>query len=410
LGRIKSIKDIVDWGLCTGCGACFFYCPKETVSLVNVESLGIRPKFIVDYHEAFVHALSFCPGHSIVSPRLLQEKGDTDTHEEMIGPSLSIWEGYACDEEIRFHGSSGGILTALALYCIEKEEMGFVLHTGMDTSHQIQNKTVINRTKEGLIESAGSRYTTSSPCDTLEEIEKSNRPCVFIGKPCDVAAVNMLRDQRPQLDRNLGLVLTMFCAGTPSTRGTKELLQGLYGNNKEIKDLRYRGEGWPGEFKVRYRDGQERTLSYKQSWGKLQKYRPFRCHLCPDALGELADISSGDAWHRYGNNSNKGLSLIIARTEKGQAILSKARDSVYVHIVPSDAEKVVEAQPVLERRKQLFGRLLAMRLFFIPIPHYRGFKLFGVWRKTGLNSKFRSFAGTSRRLLLRGLWHKNKIL
>jgi coenzyme F420 hydrogenase subunit beta len=89
--------------------------------------------------------------------------------------------------------------------------------------------------------------------------------------------------------------------------------------------------------------------------------------------------------------------------------LYKARDSGYVHIEPSDAEKVVEAQPVLDRRKQLFGRLLAMRLFFLPVPRYRGFKLFKVWRMTGLKSKIRSIFGTSRRLLLRGLWHKNKI-
>ena len=37
-------------------------------------------------------------------------------------------------------------------------------------------------------------------------IENSSKPCVFIGKPCDVAAISALRKQRPKLDKNLKLL------------------------------------------------------------------------------------------------------------------------------------------------------------------------------------------------------------
>jgi len=43
--HIKTIQDVVDWGLCIGCGACYYARDKAAVTLVNVESVGIRPQF-----------------------------------------------------------------------------------------------------------------------------------------------------------------------------------------------------------------------------------------------------------------------------------------------------------------------------------------------------------------------------
>jgi len=87
----------------------------------------------------------------------------------------------------------------------------------------------------------------------LHFIEESEKPCVFIGKPCDVAAVSALRKLRPKLDSKLGLVLSFFCAGPPCTKGTMSLLKHLGVNPKEVNEIRYRGNGWPGNFTVNIR-------------------------------------------------------------------------------------------------------------------------------------------------------------
>src|SRR5207245_2175315 len=119
----------------------------------------------------------------------------------------------------------------------------------------------------------------------------------------------MLRRERPELDRKLGLVLTFFCAGTPSTQGTLDLLKSLEVAPNEIDTVRYRGEGWPGRFKVLYSNRtKEKSFSYGESWGRLASYRPLRCHLCPDGLGQVADISCGDAWEEFDNRGDPGRS------------------------------------------------------------------------------------------------------
>lgn len=66
-----------------------------------------------------------------------------------------------------------------------------------------------------------------------------------------------------------------------------------------------------------------------ESWGFLQKYRPYRCHLCPDGTGEFADISCGDPWYREIKEHETGYSLALARTQRGREILHAAIDAGY---------------------------------------------------------------------------------
>jgi coenzyme F420 hydrogenase subunit beta len=239
-------------------------------------------------------------------------------------------------------------------------------------------------------------------------IEQSKGPCLFIGKPCDTAAVNMIRRQRSDLNEKIGLVLTFFCAGPPSTQATMDLLGSLKIRPDEIEELHYRGNGWPGQFKVSFKNkSEERLLNYEESWGYLANHpRSFRCHLCPDGLGELADISCGDAWHHFQNNGNPGLSLILVRSEKGRMLLEHARSAGYVHLEPSSPEEVIKAQGMVQRRKEVFGRLWAMRACLIPTPKFIGFPLFQAWLEISLSKKTRSILGTLKRIFRRNLWYR----
>lgn len=408
MASIKSLKDVVDWDLCTGCGACFYACTEGAVSLVNIDTIGIRPHFAPSACAACTKCLSICPGYVVdansnVAPKLMPLASEAD---HAFGPALEIWEGHASDPKIRYSASSGGILTALALYCLEQEDMNFVLHTGVDEERPLENKTVKSRTRDELMTRTGSRYAPASPCDELSTIEKSDGPCVFIGKPCDVAAISMLRTDRPKLDRNLGLVLTFFCAGTPSTQGTRDLAKSLKVLPDEIDSVRYRGEGWPGRFTIIYDEKKKKqSLSYAESWGELTHYRSLRCNLCPDGLGRLADISCGDAWENSTDNGNPGLSLVLVRTTKGQHILRKAIAANYVQLRPVITDNVFAAQKnLLTRRTEIFGRLVSLKLFGIPIPQFRGFSLGRSWLRLPLGRKLRTLVGTAKRIVVRRLY------
>jgi coenzyme F420 hydrogenase subunit beta len=409
LRKIKTLKDVVDWGLCTGCGACASACSRGGIQLVNIESAGIRPLF--DRACAgCAECLAICPGYDVDARLALGSRPSASEADHEFGATLEIWEGYAADAELRYRASSGGALSALALYCLEREGMRFVLHAGSDPAKPWVNRTVQSKNRAEILAHTGSRYAPASPCDGLQSIEQSDGPCVFIGKPCDTAAAWKMRQIRPALDGNLGLVLTFFCAGAPSTRGTLDLVERLNVDHREVHSLRYRGEGWPGRFKVLFNGGQERSLSYQESWGALTRYRPLRCHLCPDGLGRIADIACGDAWNKFEENGDAGRSLIIVRTPRGQEILRRAIASGYVEARPSGSSQVFAAQGnLLSRRRQIFGRLMARRLLGIPTPRLTGFSLFRSWLRLPLGTKLRTVAGSVTRLVQRGHWRRQPV-
>jgi coenzyme F420 hydrogenase subunit beta len=406
---LKTLPDVVDWGLCIGCGACAYASKQGGVRMVHVESEGFRPLFDDPRAGASSELLQICPGAHVNGNLEIEGLPKRTEADHEFGPTLEIWEGWATDPEIRFKASSGGLLSALSLYCLEQEGFAGAIHAGMDPATPWMNRNYVSRDRAGILARTGSRYAPSAPVSALSEIGEGTH--VFIGKPCDAAAVSELRRRDPDVQRNVGLVLTFFCAGTPSTRGTLDLMNSLDVKRDEVTQVHYRGEGWPGKFRVISNNGSDerKVLSYKESWEKLTSYRPLRCNLCPDGLGRVADIACGDAWDQYEQNGDPGRSLALVRTERGRQILERARLAGYVTVRRVGAENVLRAQEsLLSRRRALFGRLAAFRLLGVPTPAYQGFSLLRSWWRIGAIQQSQTVLGTLRRIVQRG-WYRRRV-
>jgi coenzyme F420 hydrogenase subunit beta len=400
--KFKRIDQVVSWRLCSGCGACVPSCPEHAINLVDIVDQGIRPVVNSAKCRWCGECIKVCPGIA-----LSHEPFNGQTISELRlswGPILEVWEGYAADSEIRFKASSGGIATALSLFCLAETGMSSVLHTGTDTDNPLVNIPVLSHNREQLISRAGSRYSPAASCSKFDMLEKADSPCVFIGKPCDIAALRKSQAANTMLDSKVGLAISIFCAGTPSTNGTYKLLEALGVKSKNVEELRYRGYGWPGSTVVTIKgsNGQVRKMTYEESWGGiLSNYGQLRCRLCPDGTGEFADISCGDPWHREIKQDEPGRSLILVRTERGRKILHSAADAGYIELERVTPEILPASQKsLLGRRRDLFGRLLMMRIMFIPVPYYKGFYLFRNWLELTAIRKLRSLGGTLKRIIL----------
>lgn len=384
---VRSLEDVVAGRLCHGCGACASVCMNNALTLVNFIEEGIRPVVDAGKCKECGECLDVCSGARLVHDVDRWAPGTIAALTGEWGPVRELWEGFAADPEIRFKGSSGGVATALALYCIENEGMAGALHIGMDEERPYLNRNFFSVSRADLVKRAGSRYAPASVCADLGCIEVADRPCVLMGKPCDIASAQMARRIRPRLDRNLGLTVSIFCAGTPSTRATLVLLDRLGVERGDLTDLRYRGHGWPGMFSAGLRgaEGKRVETTYRDAWDNvLTRNRPARCLMCPDGSGEFADISSGDPWYRPIEEGELGTSLILARTERGSAILHAALAAGYVTATPCAPEILPRSQPGLAaRRRHVFPKLLALWFLRLPRPRFRGFGLWRAWWRLG---------------------------
>jgi len=403
--KFTDVSDVVRWRLCLGCGACEYVCPEKKINLVDFIDQGIRPVVVPGGCSGCSDCVSVCPGVGMShDPLIKTTEGLIHMLSEGWGPVLEIWEGHATDKAIRFDGSSGGLASALALYCIEKEGMDGVAHIGSDDEHRYQNKSTFSRTKAELLAMTGSRYSPASPCDNLQTIEDAEGPCVFIGKPCDIEGLRKIQSIRPKLSNNVGIAIGIFCAGTPSTQGTLDLLEKYGISYEDVNDIRYRGRGWPGSFSVRLKnDSNWRELAtYEEAWGFLQAYRPLRCHICPDSTSEFADISCGDPWYRKVKDGEVGSSLVLIRTERGRQILKGALQAGYVKLKEVKPEMLELSQKELFRKRgAIWGRVITMKAFGIPAPRLQGFYLFRNWLRLPSSLKLRSFLGTAKRIIMR---------
>ncbi|MHC4083586.1 MAG: Coenzyme F420 hydrogenase/dehydrogenase, beta subunit C-terminal domain [Planctomycetota bacterium] len=410
--KINDIEDVVRWRLCTGCGACVPACHEHAISLVDISDQGIRPIINSANCSECGECVKVCPGIAI-SHNPFNNQAISEL-QLAWGPILEVWEGYASDPEIRYNGSSGGIATALALYCLEKEQSSGLLHIGTKPEAPLQNVPVFSKSREELLAYTGSRYSPAAPCEKLQWIEESDSPCVFIGKPCDVVALRKSQVVNPMLNSKVSLAISIFCAGTPPTKGTYKLLDAFGVKPEEAKQLRYRGCGWPGAttVKIKGSNGQVRQMTYEESWGGiLSKYGQLRCRLCPESTGEFADISCGDPWYREVEADDPGRSLVLVRTEIGRMILQEAMKADYIKLEQVNSITVPRSQKsLLRRRRHLWGRLLAMRITGIAVPHYEGFGLFANWCNLSIREKIRSVLGTFKRIIFRKLFRPVKYI
>ena len=411
MGRtFRSIQEVVDAKLCSGCGACAYMQPAD-LRMVDVPDEGLRPVTIdgkrglpIDTSEA----LKACPGIELTHRETSPETPVLQNMADAWGPILSISEGAATDDPIRFAGSSGGVASALAVYVLEHLDFRLVVHVGADPEAPYTNRTVVSRTRDEVLKRSGSRYSPASPCDLLGMIEEADGPCLFIGKPCDVAAAQRARRLRPNLDRNLALTVAFFCAGTPSTNGTLALLESLgVAELGDLSDVRYRGNGWPGAFVAKTRQNAAAySCSYNQSWGGvLSHYVQWRCKLCLDHTGEFADIAVGDPWYRTIEDGEMGSSLILARTAVGKRHLEMAIKDGAVTASEVEPDLLPRSQPnLLRNRGEVWGRILGARLCGARVPRYRGLPSFRFWlSEVSLSRKLRSVLGSIRRCVQQGL-------
>lgn len=404
------IETILAKQLCTGCGACAALCGGKVPMRETTDS-NRRPDFSAypqGLHDpALAHA---CPA---------QDQSDRSTNfsdlETEFGPIFAVYEGYAADPEIRFKGSSGGAVTALALASLEDGATSGVLHVKASKTDPLLNEADISRDRAALLEGSGSRYSPASIADALPGIKNETGETTLIGKPCDISAAHMVADQDPVIAASIGAKIAIFCAGTPSHKGTKKLLEHMGARRDTIESLRYRGHGWPGAMTAKWRapGGAPETaqISYSEGWGEiLQAHRQWRCYVCADHTGEQADLSVGDPWQRPSGEDGHGRSLIVVRSARGAALLRAATEDGHLIAERVPNETLAAAQPNLIAAKgNAFGRSLALTLAGIPAPARRR-DMWKCWLGLTTSEKLASLYGTWKRVIKKRLYRDHDMV
>lgn len=393
------VNEIVDGGRCNGCGACAAVSDGKLRMAMSSHGY-LRPETVEELTKQDEElVVSVCGGNS-----LTHDMHNDVSYDAHWGPHVSVETAYSTDAEVRYQGSSGGVISAIALYLLESGRVDFILQTTADPTDPVGNITRPSYSRAEIIEAAGSRYAPSSPLAHIEALLAAGRPFAFVGKPCDVASLRKMALNDARIDKLIPYKLAFFCAGVPSRKGALGVLEKLGVRHEELESFSYRGMGWPGLTRAKRRDGTEESMDYNSSWGRiLNRHLQFRCKVCVDGTGEFADIVCADAW--YGKDGypdfaeRDGRSLLVARTSSGRALLDAMVQGGKIATEKLAIAEIRHMQPFqFDRKRTMLARLAAMRFRGRRGPSYHGFELMRLTFKTSPIVLLKAAAGTWRRV------------
>jgi coenzyme F420 hydrogenase subunit beta len=205
------------------------------------------------------------------------------------------------------------------------------------------------------------------------------RPFAFIGKPCDISAIRNYATLDPRVDELLRYTLNFFCGGASEFGKTLDTVRKAGLTESEVSHLRYRGDGCPGPMVVKSHAGEVFEFDYNEMWEDENRWQlQFRCKICPDSIGELADVTVADVWPG-GRPDTEGLGFngFIARTPRGARLLDAAVRAGAITLTEDlDFDGLELAQGSHSRRKRgLASRLRALGDAGLIVPRFENLRL-----------------------------------
>lgn len=351
------MERVCDFDQCTGCGLCASICPKGSISMSMRDSLG--------------HLYPIINTETCIDCGLCQKNCPILNPSELVMPSVA-YAAWSKDEDDYKSSASGGAASVISQYVIENGGVayGCAMLPDIEIKHiRIDNISDIKKLK-------GSKYVQSNMEDVypqLKEDVKSGRMTLFIGSPCQAAAVKKLFKVQPD---NLILV-DLICHGVPSA----QILR------KHIKKV----ARYPHYSNVVFRDGYYVCLKVEVDGKNVYNRRhipsPRRydewyldtfldgytyrgsCYNCRFACQQrVSDITIGDFWGLgkeisadYIPARPHGCSVILPSTECGKRIVERL--STKMNLYERTVEEAAKGNGQLRwpmrlgKRKKMFRRL-----------------------------------------------------
>lgn len=374
--RLHSVaglyRPVVEADSCSHCGLCLTVCPT-----VEVMSRAIKSDVACNQAESS-HSLGNGANQCELDLQVFGRVRSNNPGDVLLGIRRQSYVGHAVDETLRWHASSGGLVSALLIDALTSGSIDGALVTGMETGLP---EPFIARSPEAVLKAVGSKYCVAPVNKALRDILQEDGRYAVVCLPCQLHGLRLAQRVSKKLNERIVYTLALFCSGTMGERGTRLLRQSL--RLESSVPVRYRGGGWPGGFQATSPTA-SCYIPFHSYLSLIRAYTPPYCYMCWDATGEFSDLSFGDAWlPELVGCDKQGTSMVIARTEKGQSLLNRAVSHQRIVLQEIADEDVLRARGAWKSKKQYRALKLALsRLWYPSLPPFRQLHAFpneGLW-------------------------------
>lgn len=358
--RIKDPKE------CCGCTACASICSHNAISM-EPDALGfLYPKI----NESLCVECGLCE-------KVCQFNDNYDRSLNLPQPTAYAARHKDIGEVMK--SRSGAAFVAISDYILEQG--GIVYGVGYKDHFRVAHKRAT--TKEERDEFRGSKYVQSDLSGVFRQVKDdlmNGLTVLFSGTPCQTAGLNSYIGKK--LRKNL-ILIDIVCHGVPGPYIWRDYLAYLEKkHNSKIIYVNFRDKelyGWKAH---------KETFKFESGGGKINYTHLFYRHIlfrhsCGEChytnLHRPSDITIADYWGWQKtdpefNADNKGCSLVLCNTEKGQKLFDAIKDRM--NTIPAELPNVMQTH--LKKPSCIHPRRMDFERYYIK----GGFEYAA--RKTGM--------------------------
>jgi len=373
------MKDVLyDKKDCTGCSACSQICPAGAVKMEADEEGFLFPCIDEDTCTDCGLCRKICPVNKdnenrrtiMTGPDGLSAAGagnGSGTVNERMLNAFRGMKAYGCcslNSDTRERSSSGGIFSELAAKTLANG--GVVFGAAFDKDFKVKHRYIDSI--ESIDDLRRSKYVQSDTTDTFRQVRgflDAGREVLFCGTPCQIAGLKSF------LNKEYSNLLTcdLVCYGVPSPKVWGMFLDFLRKKyNSDISSVSFRDKsaGWKeSSMNIAFANGERYLVSTKRelyfmgfSKNIFNRKSCFDCRF--RAVNSAADITLADLWGIDKMNINvrdedKGVSLVITHTKKGESAMESIAGSI--SMTECDIKEAVKYNPrLLASAKEPAGR------------------------------------------------------
>lgn len=312
-GPSELLKDVIEPGLCTGCGACVNLCPYLRNYRGKTAML-----FPCDRTSGRCHA--FCPKTEVDLEELSQALLGTPYKGEPAGGYRQIYIARAGRAVSSGEFQDGGTVSALIMYALESNMLDAAVLTGRNGLVPAPGLAIKPQEVSGF---SCSKYTAAPTLASLNDgFNRGFTKMGVVGTPCQLTAVAQMSINPMKVQDfvdPVALTIGIFCTWALDTRGF-------------VGFIEKRAAG-AGIRKMRIPPPPAGILAVETDNGNLEipldelrEFVPEGCMLCPDMTAEWADLSVGSMEGFDDKNT------LIVRTSRGERLMRHAVTAGYLEI------------------------------------------------------------------------------
>jgi coenzyme F420 hydrogenase subunit beta len=378
-----TIEDVVDRGMCIGCGVC----STATGGRISLQLSRTR------LYEADLTGVSapdrrlgsaVCP-FSDDAPNE-SELGaphgqNDDLWHEVVGSYSYVTAARVASEDYLLGSSSGGMTSWIAGELLRLHMVDRIIHVGAAQEPNVEKFEYRISDIDAVAENRKSMYYATSMREVLDLVRSTDQTFALIGVPCFIKATRLLMLQDPVLNHRLKFFIGLVCGHLKSQLFAESLAWQLGVPPASFKsiDFRVKNANRPvGDYdtEVTSTSGLRRkswTMSLVGgNWGH-GAFQPNACNFCDDIFAETADVVLGDAWLPQFQDEWRGTNVVVSRNVEINGLIRDgvARGELETMDLTVEEAALSQAGNVRHRRLGLAVRLADDRAAGLSVPRKR---------------------------------------